>query len=59
MNDYKSIPMPAGYTENKNANGESYFINHNTKTTQWEDPRLGKLIILLTIFLVDNISYHI
>lgn len=22
-----------------NATGRTYFVNHNTKTTHWEDPR--------------------
>ena len=22
--------------------GQKYFINHDTKSTQWEDPRIGK-----------------
>ncbi len=40
--DYKSMPLPSGWTEARNANGEIYFINHVNRTTQWEDPRLGE-----------------
>lgn len=34
------IPMPKGWQKDYTNNGEVYFINHNTKTTCWEDPRL-------------------
>jgi len=44
--DYKSIPLPAGWSEAKNASGEVYYINHNTRTTQWEDPRIGEFLFL-------------
>ncbi|XP_051884693.1 NEDD4-like E3 ubiquitin-protein ligase WWP2 isoform X2 [Pristis pectinata] len=31
-------PLPAGW-EKRQDNGRVYFVNHNTRTTQWEDPR--------------------
>jgi hypothetical protein len=34
-----NIPLPAGWERAETATGEFYFINHNTKTTSWDDPR--------------------
>ncbi|XP_058849665.1 NEDD4-like E3 ubiquitin-protein ligase WWP2 isoform X2 [Acipenser ruthenus] len=31
-------PQPPGW-EKRQDNGRVYFVNHNTRTTQWEDPR--------------------
>ncbi|XP_041754726.1 E3 ubiquitin-protein ligase NEDD4-like isoform X2 [Coregonus clupeaformis] len=33
-------PLPPGWEERVHADGRTFFIDHNTKTTQWEDPRL-------------------
>ncbi|XP_051892691.1 E3 ubiquitin-protein ligase NEDD4-like isoform X12 [Pristis pectinata] len=33
-------PLPAGWEERIHLDGRSFFIDHNTKITQWEDPRL-------------------
>ncbi|XP_043922099.1 E3 ubiquitin-protein ligase NEDD4-like isoform X2 [Protopterus annectens] len=33
-------PLPPGWEERAHADGRTFFIDHNTKTTQWEDPRL-------------------
>uniref|UniRef100_A0A8C7VS06 E3 ubiquitin-protein ligase n=1 Tax=Oncorhynchus mykiss TaxID=8022 RepID=A0A8C7VS06_ONCMY len=32
--------MPAGWEVRNAPNGKPFFIDHNTKTTSWEDPRL-------------------
>lgn len=32
--------MPTGWQQARTARGEVYFLNHNTKTTCWEDPRI-------------------
>lgn len=34
------IQMPVGWQKAFTDKGEPYFINHNTRTTCWEDPRL-------------------
>ncbi|XP_074603844.1 E3 ubiquitin-protein ligase Nedd4 isoform X2 [Brevipalpus obovatus] len=34
-------PLPDGWEERVHSDGRIFFIDHNTKTTQWEDPRLG------------------
>ncbi|XP_061533205.1 NEDD4-like E3 ubiquitin-protein ligase WWP2 isoform X2 [Phycodurus eques] len=31
-------PLPPGW-EKRQDNGRMYFVNHNTRTTQWDDPR--------------------
>lgn len=33
-------PLPQGWEQSVTPEGEVYFINHNTKTTSWFDPRL-------------------
>nr|XP_048280276.1 E3 ubiquitin-protein ligase NEDD4 isoform X2 [Myodes glareolus] len=32
-------PLPPGWEERTHTDGRVFFINHNTKKTQWEDPR--------------------
>lgn len=34
------IPLPSGWQQARTNRGEVYFINHNTRTTCWDDPRL-------------------
>ncbi|XP_036399278.1 E3 ubiquitin-protein ligase NEDD4-like isoform X1 [Megalops cyprinoides] len=33
-------PLPPGWEERIHSDGRIFYIDHNTKTTQWEDPRL-------------------
>ena len=35
------IQMPPGWQKAFTEKGEPYFINHNTRTTCWEDPRIA------------------
>uniref|UniRef100_A0A673YNF1 E3 ubiquitin-protein ligase n=1 Tax=Salmo trutta TaxID=8032 RepID=A0A673YNF1_SALTR len=35
--------LPSGW-EKRQDNGRVYFVNHNTRTTQWEDPRTQGMI---------------
>eukprot|EP00048_Salpingoeca_helianthica_P009549 m.136963 g.136963 ORF g.136963 m.136963 type:complete len:989 (+) comp14893_c1_seq13:145-3111(+) len=32
-------PLPPGWEERQTEQGRPYFVNHATRTTQWEDPR--------------------
>lgn len=34
-------PLPDGWEERYHSDGRIFFIDHNRKTTQWEDPRLN------------------
>ncbi|XP_021697544.1 E3 ubiquitin-protein ligase Nedd-4 isoform X4 [Aedes aegypti] len=34
-------PLPEGWEERVHSDGRTFFIDHNTRTTQWEDPRLS------------------
>jgi protein yorkie len=34
--------LPDGWEQATTAEGEIYFINHQTKTTSWFDPRIRK-----------------
>uniref|UniRef100_A0A8C5RLN7 E3 ubiquitin-protein ligase n=1 Tax=Laticauda laticaudata TaxID=8630 RepID=A0A8C5RLN7_LATLA len=36
-------PLPSGW-EKRQDNGRMYYVNHNTRTTQWEDPRTQGMI---------------
>ncbi|GAA57497.1 E3 ubiquitin-protein ligase NEDD4-like [Clonorchis sinensis] len=36
-------PLPPGWEERVHTNGRIFYINHNARTTQWEDPRLERL----------------
>ncbi|XP_067104674.1 E3 ubiquitin-protein ligase NEDD4 isoform X2 [Osmerus mordax] len=33
-------PMPPGWEERVHSDGRIFYIDHNTKNTQWDDPRL-------------------
>ncbi|XP_073791957.1 E3 ubiquitin-protein ligase NEDD4-like isoform X38 [Danio rerio] len=33
-------PLPPGWEERVHADGRTFYIDHNNKKTQWEDPRL-------------------
>ncbi|XP_064168117.1 E3 ubiquitin-protein ligase NEDD4-like isoform X3 [Anguilla rostrata] len=33
-------PLPPGWEERVHSDGRMFYIDHNTKATQWEDPRL-------------------
>uniref|UniRef100_A0A3P8WZS4 E3 ubiquitin-protein ligase n=1 Tax=Cynoglossus semilaevis TaxID=244447 RepID=A0A3P8WZS4_CYNSE len=33
-------PLPPGWEERIHTDGRTFYIDHNTKNTQWEDPRL-------------------
>jgi len=37
-------PLPYGWEQGVTATGEIYFINHNDRTTSWNDPRLTGLL---------------
>ncbi|XP_060536346.1 E3 ubiquitin-protein ligase NEDD4 isoform X4 [Cylas formicarius] len=34
-------PLPEGWEERVHIDGRIFFIDHNTRTTQWDDPRLS------------------
>jgi hypothetical protein len=50
----QSIPLPHNWEEARSANGDVYFINHNNRTTCWEDPRLGKEKFFLNVFRIPE-----
>ncbi|XP_053963449.1 transcriptional coactivator yorkie isoform X3 [Anastrepha obliqua] len=33
-------PLPPGWEQAKTNDGQIYYLNHTTKSTQWEDPRI-------------------
>jgi E3 ubiquitin-protein ligase NEDD4 len=34
-------PLPEGWEERMHSDGRVFFIDHNTRTTQWDDPRMS------------------
>lgn len=34
-------PLPEGWEERVHVDGRIFYIDHNTRTTQWEDPRMS------------------
>ncbi|XP_065796647.1 E3 ubiquitin-protein ligase NEDD4 isoform X4 [Muntiacus reevesi] len=38
-------PLPPGWEERTHTDGRIFYINHNSKKTQWEDPRLQHVAI--------------
>lgn len=34
-------PLPEGWEERVHSDGRIFFIDHNTRSTQWDDPRLS------------------
>ncbi|CAG0903242.1 unnamed protein product [Cyprideis torosa] len=34
-------PLPDGWEERVHSDGRVFYIDHNTRTTQWEDPRIS------------------
>ncbi|KAM4596453.1 E3 ubiquitin-protein ligase NEDD4-like isoform 1-T1 [Fundulus diaphanus] len=38
-------PLPPGWEERIHSDGRIFYIDHNTKATQWDDPRLQKSAI--------------
>jgi len=36
--------LPAGWEERQDANGRTYYVNHNARATQWERPIIGYTI---------------
>ncbi|EDL84127.1 neural precursor cell expressed, developmentally down-regulated gene 4A, isoform CRA_b [Rattus norvegicus] len=38
-------PLPPGWEERTHTDGRVFFINHNIKKTQWEDPRMQNVAI--------------
>ncbi|GAA5993448.1 hypothetical protein JCM11641_003937 [Rhodosporidiobolus odoratus] len=36
-------PLPSGWEQRQTPSGRKYFVDHNTKTTAWDDPRLPAL----------------
>lgn len=45
-------PLPDGWEQAITAAGEIYFINHNTRSTSWFDPRIRMYIIRFILSLI-------
>ena len=47
-------PLPEGWEQATTQEGEVYFINHQTRTTSWFDPRIRKYLPLSTVVSVTK-----
>jgi hypothetical protein len=45
-------PLPEGWEQATTQEGEVYFINHQTRTTSWFDPRIRKYLRIESAFTV-------
>uniref|UniRef100_A0AAZ3RB85 E3 ubiquitin-protein ligase n=1 Tax=Oncorhynchus tshawytscha TaxID=74940 RepID=A0AAZ3RB85_ONCTS len=59
-------PLPHGWEKRTDSNGRVYFVQHTTRTTQWEDPRTQGLLNEKPLpegwemrFTVDGIPYFV
>ena len=56
-------PLPAGWEVRQTREGKLYFVDHNTRTTSWDDPRLPKTearypdACLINSFIREGIPY--
>jgi hypothetical protein len=41
---YTDVPLPLGWERRHTPDGHPYFLDHNTRTTTWDDPRLAPTI---------------
>ncbi|CAK8671721.1 transcriptional coactivator YAP1-like isoform X2 [Clavelina lepadiformis] len=37
----QNMPLPSGWSAAKTPDGQQYFMNHNDRSTTWEDPRIA------------------
>lgn len=51
----KNIPLPPGWEKAQTDKGDIYYINHNTRTTCWEDPRYCKFYNYFTFKIKLNL----
>uniref|UniRef100_A0A672IMC2 HECT-type E3 ubiquitin transferase n=1 Tax=Salarias fasciatus TaxID=181472 RepID=A0A672IMC2_SALFA len=49
-------PLPPGWEERVHSDGRIFYIDHNTKTTQWDDPRLQNSAITGPVSIHMNTS---
>lgn len=42
-------PLPPGWEERVDSQGRTFYVNHNTRTTQWERPSRFRVFLLLLL----------
>lgn len=47
-NNIFDIPLPQGFEMRYTKDGQVYFVDHNTKTTSFRDPRNGLMPVKTT-----------
>ena len=50
--DNRASLLPEGWEERQDANGRTYYVNHNTRTTQWEKPTKSVFWIQINFFFI-------
>jgi hypothetical protein len=51
--------LPSGWDVRRDKTGRNYYVNHQTKTTQWNDPRPLPEGMHIIIHLSSSISSYI
>jgi hypothetical protein len=51
-------PLPAGWEERRHVDGRIFYIDHNNRTTQWEDPRLQKFAGPVINYKINKLIYN-
>ena len=51
-------PLPPGWEKSVTPQGQVYYLNHNNKTTQWEDPRKVKYKIKEYTHLKSSLIFN-
>jgi len=44
-------PLPPGWAEHIDDNGRMFYVNHSSRTTQWERPAASVSVLVYLIFL--------
>lgn len=55
--DVELGPLPEGWEQAQTSEGEVYFINHQTRTTSWFDPRIRMYIHVSFGILLSKILF--
>lgn len=50
-------PLPEGWEQARTPEGEIYFINHQTRTTSWFDPRIREYYIFIRYEIIFFFLY--
>ncbi len=44
-----TLTMPSGWEERQDANGRTFYVSHESRTTQWEHPMVSRFVLFVLI----------